>query len=444
MYSRSALGNSRIDDEGRKIRGGLDSDNDGWGDFHLPAENTNTDRSAKLVSDSWDDFDPVEGLAANRGDSTHRRSNGSRTSESRRHKRNDSWDEFESPQRRSRDSRRSQRRSSEDPTGRRSQRYGTKWKSSDRKINMNALEGAGFIHLYGLAPVLSALKAGRRNFSRPEDSIDIGLLEGEEYEHERRQRERKPEAQFSPWLFVQEQRKTTGSGLSADRRFQAKQVLEHAESKGVPVAYVDKGVLNTLSGTRPHQGYVLRCGKLFFESLSRLPLPSADSKAPSLWLVLDEVVDPQNLGALVRSAFFLGGAKRIGILVCEKNSAPPSPVVSAASAGALEVVNIHSTANLPRTLASAEQDGFRIVGASSSVLKDVDVTLYDLQNLPAIDDQPTILVLGSEGHGLRSLVARSCTEFVRIPAGQDTEGVDSLNVSVTGGILLWHLLQGLQ
>ena len=56
---------------------------------------------------------------------------------------------------------------------------------------MKALEGAGFVHLYGLAPVLNALKAGRRDVSRPEDSIDINLLEGEEYEHELRQRKRK-------------------------------------------------------------------------------------------------------------------------------------------------------------------------------------------------------------------------------------------------------------
>jgi 21S rRNA (GM2251-2'-O)-methyltransferase len=148
----------------------------------------------------------------------------------------------------------------------------------------------------------------------------------------------------------------------------------------------------------------------------------------------------------------------MGVVVCSKNSAPPSAVVSAASAGALELLTVYSTSNMPRTLNAAQADGFRIVGASSSVSKksgsdedDDQPPMYELQQLPTIKDddegRPIILVLGSEGHGLRTLVAKACTEFVRIPGGtesegSDAEGVDSLNVSVTGGILLWHLLNG--
>lgn len=174
--------------------------------------------------------------------------------------------------------------------------------------------------------------------------------------------------------------------------------------------------------------------------------------------MLDEVVDPQNLGALLRSSHFLCGNSdnnRLGILVCAKNSAPPSPVVSAASAGALELLDLYSTTSLPKTLALAREDGFRIIGAASSMPRGGDEEeqqLYNLQDIPPIDDnRPTLLVLGSEGHGLRTLVSKLCTEFVRIPSGNDTgdeaEGdengtVDSLNVSVTGGILLWHLLYG--
>lgn len=197
---------------------------------------------------------------------------------------------------------------------------------------------------------------------------------------------------------------------------------------------------------------MLRCGKIFFESMSRIPKPNGNTDVPSIWLVLDEVVDPQNLGALLRSAHFLGQGK-LGVLVCSKNSAPPTAVVSAASAGALELATIYSTTNLPRTLNQANDDGFRIIGASSAVPNknedDLEFPqLYDLQELPMSvteDDRPVLLVLGSEGHGLRTLVAKACTEFVRIPSGMDgstslQEGVDSLNVSVTGGILLWQLL----
>jgi hypothetical protein len=79
------------------------------------------------------------------------------------------------------------------------------------------------------------------------------------------------------------------------------------------------------------------------------------------WLVVDEVVDPQTFGALIR---FLDGSK-IGLVVCAKNSAPPSPVVSAASAGALKFLDVvYSTSNLPKTLANAREDGFRTMEVS--------------------------------------------------------------------------------
>lgn len=139
-------------------------------------------------------------------------------------------------------------------------------------------------------------------------------------------------------------------------------------------------------------------------------------------------------------------------MICAKNSAPLSPVVSAASAGALESMTLYSTNNLPRTLTQAEEDGFRIVGASSSLPKDMmdRVVMHELGHdtfRPCSSDQPTLLVLGSEGHGLRNLVARACTEFVRIPgrmeSDNDDSAVDSLNVSVTGGILLWHFVKDL-
>lgn len=325
-------------------------------------------------------------------------------------------------------------------------RYNEK-EGDDRKINLRALELAGFDHLYGLASVLNALQSGARDFSRPEDRIQLTELEGEALEHELKQRARKPEAQYSPWLFVQDSQSRSGSARSFGKATQAGKVLELAKLRGIPVASVDKGVLNTLSNNRPHQGYVLRCGKLFLDDaiVSKLPL-STEADFKSFWLVLDEVVDPQNFGALLRSAHFIGSSEKMGILICSKNSAPPSPVVSAASAGALELMaasTIFSTSNLPRTMAAAEQDGFRIVGASSSVPKDLqDVPMYNLQDLPVDDGRPTVLILGSEGHGLRPLVAKACTEFVRIPPGvEEVSSVDSLNVSVTGGILLWHFLQ---
>jgi len=121
------------------------------------------------------------------------------------------------------------------------------------KTNLNALEKAGYVHLYGLAPVINALTSKRRNLVTPDTYIDLDLLEGEDLEHEKRQRERKPEAQFSPWLFVQENMKFGAGGKVGDKAVTAKEVEQLAIENSVPVAYVDKGVLNTLCGSRPHQ-----------------------------------------------------------------------------------------------------------------------------------------------------------------------------------------------
>ncbi|OEU22910.1 SpoU_methylase-domain-containing protein [Fragilariopsis cylindrus CCMP1102] len=347
---------------------------------------------------------------------------------------------------------------------------------------MNNLENAGFVHLYGLSSVLNALATGRRDLETNQENSDSDFEDSDDEHDGSNDRfgdapnnfrssqpkvDVKPQAQFRPYLFVQE--RSGGSDRRGSKATAAQEVLKLAEERNVPIAYVDKGILNVLSGNRPHQGFALRCGKLFFESLSKIPMPDTSSdnedsaSSPALWLVLDEVVDPQNLGALLRSAYFLGGgnenkSNKIGVLVCSKNSAPPSATVSASSAGALEVLDVHSTNNLPRTLNQANLDGFRIIGASSSIPSSSSKSTGS-NNVDG-DDRPILLVLGSEGHGLRTLVAKACTEFVRIPSGivggmgeeqsddddndddddSNGAGVDSLNVSVTGGIMLWHLL----
>jgi hypothetical protein len=182
---------------------------------------------------------------------------------------------------------------------------------------MNALEGAGFVHLYGLSSVLNALSTGRRDLETSMEKTDFdssrfdaldeggGSWDDDKYDDDfsapSRSKARdavKPQAQFRPYLFVQE-RKSGGSDRRTSKVSAAQEVLRLAEEQNVPIAHVDKGILNVLSGNRPHQGFALRCGKLHFESLSRIPLPTnarGGGDSPALWLVLDEVVDPQNLG----------------------------------------------------------------------------------------------------------------------------------------------------
>lgn len=259
----------------------------------------------------------------------------------------------------------------------------------------------------------------------------------------------------------------------------------------VRMTTTDKGYLNTLCGNRPHQGFILKARPLDFEPILFLPrvaenddsvAPASDTKTPSetettkstddektvekndeitavtagapaaaapleaapgqVWLALDEVTDPQNFGALLRSAHFFGAS---GVVTCAKNSASLTATVSKASAGAVEVMRVHSTANMMRFLKRSRENGWRIVGTAVS---EQSVTLHDLpvgRNAP-----PTIVVLGNEGYGVRANVLRECEFLVEVAGcgsgamaeGATNSNVDSLNVSVTGGVMLFHLLAG--
>ena len=256
--------------------------------------------------------------------------------------------------------------------------------------------------IYGVSPVLSALRTQRREFHK---------------------------------LWLQDT-------LDTDKRNDRpalREIETLAHAAGLAVGRRDKGSLNSMCRNRPHQGLVLEASPLEFEPLDALPSIPDDGAASSsgaapVWLALDEVSDPQNLGALLRSAFFLGVD---GVLVSAKNSCPLTPAVSKASAGAMELAPVYAARNLPRTLQAARDSGWQVVGAALE--KSVEPS-----ELPS--SVPTVLVLGSEGHGLRTNVLRACSSLVRIPRGvsaaDDAELVDSLNVSVAGGILLWTLLSG--
>lgn len=292
--SRSSLRSNpiEVDDEGRQIRrrGGSNGNNDG----HEPSPSSDIGRG-------WDDFDPVAPNYSSNNDNSNR-NNGARSKETQSSSNSGGWDDFDpfndgiplvdstrgrgksmggdsrrdrdlgrgGPPRRDRDSRGPPSRGgdSRGPPlrgGRRNDSRGGKEKGADDiKINMNALESAGFVHLYGLSSVLNALEADRRDFERPEDTIDIDLLEGEALEHEMKQRERKPQAQFSPWLFVQE-RGGKGIRRSTEKIMAAEGVERLAAEHNIPIATVDKGVLNALSGNRPHQVRVPTCTYMFAE-----------------------------------------------------------------------------------------------------------------------------------------------------------------------------------
>ncbi|CAM9265182.1 unnamed protein product [Choristocarpus tenellus] len=233
-------------------------------------------------------------------------------------------------------------------------------------------------------------------------------------------------------------------------RAAADQIHDIVRENDITTTIMDKGYLNTLCGNRPHQGFVLKAKPLTFEPIICLDGPEegdiaegtsgesvgTDSRAEQVWLALDEVTDPQNFGALLRSAHFFGAT---GVVVCSKNSASLTATVSKASAGAMETMTVHSTKNMMRFLKSSRENGWRIIGTAIS---ERSTALEEIEPRAA----PTIVVLGNEGYGLRTNVVRECDVLVEIEKfsspGATSSTVDSLNVSVTGGVMLFHLLSG--
>ena len=221
-------------------------------------------------------------------------------------------------------------------------------------------------------------------------------------------------------------------------------ILKSAIEKELEVKEISKHDLNMLADNRPHQGLVLDASPLELINAINLDAPWGESEKPPVWVALDEVQDPQNFGAILRSAYFLGAQ---GVAVCAKNSAPLSAVVSKASAGALEVMELRSCKNMMKFLEISAKNGWRVVGATAA-----GPDVIPIRDLPR--GVPTILVLGGEGKGLRTNVKMACNHFVCIPGlhiesntkqvlGEAVENTPENGVSVGDDDLIKHDLQGL-
>jgi 23S rRNA (guanosine2251-2'-O)-methyltransferase len=152
--------------------------------------------------------------------------------------------------------------------------------------------------------------------------------------------------------------------------------------------------------------------------------PAQVGPTSRLWLALDQIQDPQNVGAIFRSAAFFGVA---GIIVTRDRSAPINATVYDVASGGIESVPFANPSNLARALDIAKKAGLWILGASE----------HAELNIEAVDrDRSWILVLGNEETGLRRLTTTTCDEVCRIAA---RGAVGSLNVSVAAGVLMASL-----
>ena len=202
-------------------------------------------------------------------------------------------------------------------------------------------------------------------------------------------------------------------------------VISLAKEKKLAVVLCSRQELSDLAGSEKHQGCVLKVreGHKVAVSLDQVLQQVTDN---SLFLVLDGVQDPHNLGACLRSA---DGAGVNAVIVPKDRAAGMTAVVQKVAAGAAESVPLITVTNLVRSLKALKDAGVWLVGTSG----DAEQSLYQLTL-----KGPIAVVMGAEGEGMRRLTAEQCDYLVKLPM---KGRVESLNVSVASGICLYEVLR---
>jgi 23S rRNA (guanosine2251-2'-O)-methyltransferase len=203
-------------------------------------------------------------------------------------------------------------------------------------------------------------------------------------------------------------------------------IIAEAQKSAVLIEYVQSEKLDRLAPGIRHQGIVALASPIAFSSLEDVLKRAATRNETPFLLLLDELQDPQNVGALIRSADAAGVH---GVLLPKRRSCPLNMVVAKVSAGAVNYVPVVQIGNIVQTLSNLKEQGFWVAGA------DMDgESLYFDADL----DRPIVLVIGAEGKGLGRLVKENCDMLVRIPM---QGGVNSLNASAAGAILMYEVVR---
>jgi len=212
-----------------------------------------------------------------------------------------------------------------------------------------------------------------------------------------------------------------------DHRGVIADIVSESRARGLDPEHVERRELDALCAELNHQGVAAAVSAYPYSSMESLLCRAEERNERPFLLALDSVQDPQNLGAILRSAEAMGIH---GVLIPTRRAAPVTPAVSRASAGAAEHLLVARVTNLVRALGELKECGVWIVGVEQHP---------EAQDLAQVDlDMPLALVLGSEGAGMRRLAAETCDLLVSLPM---RGCVGSLNVSVAAGIALYRALE---
>jgi 23S rRNA (guanosine2251-2'-O)-methyltransferase len=213
----------------------------------------------------------------------------------------------------------------------------------------------------------------------------------------------------------------------AERDGRLREAFKLASARGVSLLEVTKGELDRMTAGAVHQGLAARIPAYEYAHPDDLLERAKELGEPPLVVALDQVTDPRNLGAAVRSAAAFGAH---GVVVPERRAAGMTAAAWKTSAGAAARIPVAQTVNLVRQLKSYQEAGCMVVGLAA----DGDVTLPELD----LADGPLVVVVGSEGDGLSRLVAETCDQLVSIPMANQ---VESLNAGVAASVALYAVAQ---
>lgn len=198
-----------------------------------------------------------------------------------------------------------------------------------------------------------------------------------------------------------------------------------AKKQGIKCNQIPLERFKTYSPDKNAQGVIALKQDFKFSSLDTILMETKKSSLP-LILVLDEIQDPHNVGAILRSAECSGVN---GVILTKHNSVTITSTVTKVSAGATEHLKICQVNNLSQTIDELKENGFWIVGSSLENAKNYIEVEYKI---------PIALIVGNEEKGIRKLTASKCDFLVKIPMSGK---IQSLNVSVATGILLFEILR---
>jgi 23S rRNA (guanosine2251-2'-O)-methyltransferase len=206
----------------------------------------------------------------------------------------------------------------------------------------------------------------------------------------------------------------------------AEEIARLGAEKGVPVQFRELHEIEAVAPGAAHQGFVALAETFSYTDLENLIETSHQAPRRALLIVADHITDEGNLGALIRTAAFFGAH---GLILPKDRSAKISGKLLKRTSGAYASLPIAQVINLGRALDVLSEKGFWIIGAAGEAQE----TIYHFDW-----DRHVVLILGSESRGLSHSVRERCHALVKIPG---SENVESLNLSVAGGVILSEIMR---